>query len=1145
MCKFCIILDVACQGVFDRKFAQFYNDLTAGTTNTLKLWKERSPNSSYYCECCSTFQKWKLTHPQEYSKLAKHANTSIYYQSCPEEKVSVTLDGSNKVDFTGTIRALHGAPLGACTGFASTAGPHPYTCDACNSLVHGKTSSLNRKYIRSLGLKNSRFDDKRATKVGVSHKFCTPEELKVALQVRKFNQASLHSSFNKLLHDSWHNFDSAKPFVKTLITLLEDNKLSEFDFNFLSNWIGKKEKGCHFKADDQARNLAILYSNKLGEKMYTTTAPLLGLPSVRQARKIRSADIGDKFYLPGLNSWAFQTVSTRAELRPLQNGMDGTRVIRAIELYQDKYLVGKEFPPDVRLFGAQLVVADSMSQAQTFILKVREENSYAAEAYTYNLSDISGLYPDVLTGSIPEAKSGVNGEHILAQMIEVEKQCLKYKLPLVGHCTDSASNALKGLVMLASPATYSSIDTPKVFVGLPIKDYRFFAPILRPPFPSIAYPCWDHSGRTVVRNLMNDNTTLVFGKLEATRDGMQRYLTASIQDLNALKACNSGINLKYSDINPHIKQNCDATVRIISQNIIQKLAEHVPESTGTQLFLQAAVWTHEPFRNNKFGSPPQVVRSLWAGLVTWRRWRSYIKITDGLTLQNNFLSSAHYMTEELLVHAGINHQLALHYAFPNLDPKDYCLRGTGNRGIEPVHSIFRGGSSCLPITAPNLTFQEFLSKMNQVSQIHKAEHALQLIDGHSIVTSKKKRLTCSTKSTDVSRSSEEIERYVKPKKYSDFVKQLIEATKMGDEDSKRAISDLAPQMTDVLKKNKEWDYPTIAIEDSKEKPPLLADSSAQILGIALDKFDTLIEGILGPKPNSLVYPPTGHASVDVDEACANLLMDMEPIGDQQTSTEHNDLVQVVKYSQPFRERPSKDRSKRFIVNNLPFNVANSEHDVEISQFWTVHPMDKYLRSNNFFLLSNISYIVESGKPKDSSIKSNPNTKVVLNMYQYNSVTKLYTVAGRSALLLASELLHVNVTKHINKVAQGIQFDHSSISNLSDYQPYHSNIDLPPVSPTSAQISQTIDEDPYIVEKIISKRFNSHKVQYEYLVKWLGYSTSENTWELPTNIPSDILDNYEKSALISASASKDSSTVSRPGLRDRTKRRVPNRPDYIY
>lgn len=253
----------------------------------------------------------------------------------------------------------------------------------------------------------------------------------------------------------------------------------------------------------------------------------------------------------------------------------------------------------------------------------------------------------------------MTGEHVLALMLESEKWALNYSLPVVGHCTDSASNALSALIMLATPSTYSDVNKVPMFVGLSNKSYQFYAPLFRPPYPSIAYPCWDHSARTVIRNLMNENITIVCGILSTTGDGIQCYQRATINDLHTLKRRNPNSIVKHSDINRHIKQNCDATSRLLTNRVIEELAQYVPESRGTQLYLKAAVWTHEPFRNDKFGSPPKIVKSLWAGLMTWRRWYRYVQTTLELTLTYNFISRSHYMTEELLVHAGINHQLAL------------------------------------------------------------------------------------------------------------------------------------------------------------------------------------------------------------------------------------------------------------------------------------------------------------------------------------------------------------------------------------------------------------------------------------------------------------------------------------------------------
>jgi len=76
----------------------------------------------------------------------------------------------------------------------------------------------------------------------------------------------------------------------------------------------------------------------------------------------------------------------------------------------------------------------------------------------------------------------------------------------------------------------------------------------------------------------------------------------------------------------------------------------------------------------------------------------------GLSLSENFISRPHYLTEELLVHVGINHLLCLYLCFPSCDLSEYSLRHTGNRGIEAIHGMFCGGTSSLPMTSPNLSF---------------------------------------------------------------------------------------------------------------------------------------------------------------------------------------------------------------------------------------------------------------------------------------------------------------------------------------------------------------------------------------------------------------------------------------------------------
>ena len=117
---------------------------------------------------------------------------------------------------------------------------------------------------------------------------------------------------------------------------------------------------------------------------------------------------------------------------------------------------------------------------------------------------------------------------------------------------------------------------------------------------------------------------------------------------------------------------------------------------------------------------------------------------------------------------------------PHLPVSDYSLRNTGNRGLEEIHGIFRGGSASLPITSQNLSFREFLSKMNQTLQVHQAEKKLKQISGHKIVASKKKRAVCAHQSCD--------QEYTKPETYKEFLEQIMQACMDGDEDSKVAIT---------------------------------------------------------------------------------------------------------------------------------------------------------------------------------------------------------------------------------------------------------------------------------------------------------------------------------------------------------------------
>ena len=172
---------VHCLGLYDRRYAVLHNDIVAGGTNVKKLWEDgRRDNISYTppkfnvsehgefefvttCSCCGIFTEWKKNHPVLAKQLQLIADQPVYYQLFPTETISFSI-GDQRINYKGTIQALSGAPLGECMKAAKDVGAHPYTCDACNALAHGKSSVLNQRLLRNSVLKHPRSEDERALK---------------------------------------------------------------------------------------------------------------------------------------------------------------------------------------------------------------------------------------------------------------------------------------------------------------------------------------------------------------------------------------------------------------------------------------------------------------------------------------------------------------------------------------------------------------------------------------------------------------------------------------------------------------------------------------------------------------------------------------------------------------------------------------------------------------------------------------------------------------------------------------------------------------------------------------------------------------------------------------------------------------------
>ena len=113
------------------------------------------------------------------------------------------------------------------------------------------------------------------------HKHVSNDDIQAALvqrtsQVATQSKAIANAEKRRILFDSWKEHKTARPFLEQLRRLFTENKLSDFDLSFLENWLGKKLGGRYWHATEQARMLAILLSNRFGERMYSTVAPMMG-----------------------------------------------------------------------------------------------------------------------------------------------------------------------------------------------------------------------------------------------------------------------------------------------------------------------------------------------------------------------------------------------------------------------------------------------------------------------------------------------------------------------------------------------------------------------------------------------------------------------------------------------------------------------------------------------------------------------------------------------------------------------------------------------------------------------------------------------------------------------------------------------------
>ena len=101
------------------------------------------------------------------------------------------------------------------------------------------------------------------------------------------------------------------------------------------------------------------------------------------------------------------------------------------------------------------------------------------------------------------------------------------------------------------------------------------------------------------------------------------------------------------------------------------------------------------------------------------------------------------------------------------------------------------------------------------------------------------------------------------------------------------------------------------------------------------------------------------------------------------------------------------------------------------------------------------------------------------------------------MLPACSSLIQNVTLFVTETTEKIKLSLESVPDMKDYSLYHADLDIQKrlyrdeTTLVNTACTDQSDE-PYLVEKEVKKQFSNDRNQYEYWIKWQGYTSSEST-----------------------------------------------------
>jgi len=427
--------------------------------------------------------------------------------------------------------------------------------------------------------------------------------------------------------------DDQEKLIIDLLSLFSQpiTKGTSLQFEVIKNITGKLKSGVNHKFSLLIKDISIIHKNRLGAANYSLMQNIFGLPgkttAITYAKK-------EKLTL-GLNMHVFDKACELYGKGPVIDCTDEARILRYIhpDLCDDHMeLIGQCFSPNIDEWGENKVMlpkagkdfVDDFSALKDYIDNIVQKKLLAKSCGIHNFAALSGTTNNPMIYLIwPTPNRGYNAESMLKIWDKVRYHCFidenkKFRenpILLMGHSSDSAGFQLSAASCLMTPCK-KLMDLGVKYLTLGIGETVYAAPYLS-DLPSIAYLDYDHEIRLLFKCLKYETLDLTMW------DGV----IVSIDHLKELKKVlsNIGTHCPFADgdllFARYLDQNCDAALKVFTNNVADLLEKHIPGSEGTVLYIRAVVQLLSPFISPS-DNPNQMQQSLSTGITVLRLWKN-------------------------------------------------------------------------------------------------------------------------------------------------------------------------------------------------------------------------------------------------------------------------------------------------------------------------------------------------------------------------------------------------------------------------------------------------------------------------------------------------------------------------------------------